>query len=626
MVVQDAGGGRISAVNYGSKDPITKTLQTFAIDLTENPTLADLLDQIRGERVEFDAPDRVAGVILGVERRAQQIGEEKVIEVEYLNLLTDDGLRSVALNQVGRIRIMNESLDAELRQALTILATSHSTDKKTVQLRFDGAGERPVRVGYIQESPVWKTSYRLVVDDDTALLQGWAIVENTSDADWSDVSLTLVSGRPISFLMDLYEPLYVPRPTVVPDLFASLMPQTYDDDLARRAGRRGGGFGGGGQGGQRGKFRDLSQNGVFSEGQAREADAAAPAAAPAMGGRDAQHAFAFTADSMKQAAAAQGGDVGELFQYTIDLPVTLPRQQSAMLPIANQSVDVEKVSIYNPAVHAKHPLNGLRLTNSTGLHLMQGPITVYDDGAYAGDAQIDDLPPDADRLISYALDLNVEVAPEQKPRPEQITQVRFAKGVLQVTRKYSQLRTYRVVNSDDKDRTVLVEHPVTPGWNLVTPEEPAEKTRSLYRFAVNATPAEPAELTVHEELVQSQSVSANNLNQQTVGIYLKSSVTSDAVKQALSEIIKRKIAIEQLNLRNARLAQDVNEIAQDQDRIRKNMGAIDRNSEIYRRYVKKFTDQETDIEKHRAEADRLTVDIAKLSKDLDQYILGLNLE
>ena len=92
-----------------------------------------------------------------------------------------------------------------------------------------------MRVGYIQETPVWKTSYRLVLERrQAALLQGWAIVENPTEEDWNDVRLTLVSGRPISFIMDLYQPLYIPRPVVELELYASLRPQVYEQDLASR--------------------------------------------------------------------------------------------------------------------------------------------------------------------------------------------------------------------------------------------------------------------------------------------------------------------------------------------------------------------------------------------------------
>ena len=84
------------------------------------------------------------------------------------------------------------------------------------------------------ENPIWKTSYRLVLDkekEDKPFLQGWAMVENPTDEDWKDVRMALVSGRPISFQMDLYNPLYVPRPIVEPELFASLRPVAYSGNL-----------------------------------------------------------------------------------------------------------------------------------------------------------------------------------------------------------------------------------------------------------------------------------------------------------------------------------------------------------------------------------------------------------
>ena len=154
-----------------------------------------------------------------------------------LNLLTDDGLRSVPMDTVSRLKLVNEKLDGELKKALALLASGHATDKKAVEISFLGKGERRVRVGYIQETPIWKTTYRLVLSDEKPLIQGWAIVENTSEEDWKDVKLSLVSGRPISFTMDLYQPLYVPRPQEELELYASLRPQVYGQDLAKKDGR-----------------------------------------------------------------------------------------------------------------------------------------------------------------------------------------------------------------------------------------------------------------------------------------------------------------------------------------------------------------------------------------------------
>jgi hypothetical protein len=239
LVLQD-GGGKVGSINYDSPDPIEKTLKSFALDLTYNPSFGQLLNQARGEKVEVTLvqgnaaqPGNLSGTILGMESQRQPHGKDALIDVEMLNLLCSEGVRSVPLSQVLRVRFLNPALESELRRALEVLASRHDSQKKVVSLSFDGEGKRPVRVGYVIENPIWKTSYRLVLQDNgKAFLQGWAVVENTSDDDWKDVRMALVSGRPISFKMDLYQPLFIPRPTVEPDLFASLRPPVFSGDLA----------------------------------------------------------------------------------------------------------------------------------------------------------------------------------------------------------------------------------------------------------------------------------------------------------------------------------------------------------------------------------------------------------
>ena len=109
------------------------------------------------------------------------------------------------------------------------------------------------------------------------------------------------------------------------------------------------------------------------------------------------------------ASAATASKLGDLFQYAIDHPVSLARQKSALLPIVGKDIEGSRVSIYNPAVQAKHPLLGLKFKNTSGSHLSQGPITVYEGSTYAGDARLLDTPPKDERLIAYAVDLATEV-------------------------------------------------------------------------------------------------------------------------------------------------------------------------------------------------------------------------
>ena len=607
MVVQDFDGGQVVAVTYDSRDPVTKTLKSFAVDLTSNPGLGQLLGQIRGERIEVAAPNPVRGLIVGVEKKREKVGEKEIAEVEYLNLLTADGLRSMPLGQVQRIQIANEQLGAELRQALEVLASSHDLQKKTVKLEFDGKGHRRVRVGYIAETPVWKTSYRLSLSETKRpFLQGWAIVENTTDEDWENVKLSLISGRPISFKMDLYEPLYVKRPVVVSELYESLRPQVYEQAIAEPSAKPA-------------EPEEVRQSLGTLGRMAAKRLMPSPAPPPALRAAGVELEQGVT-------SAAQAMEAGELFEYAISTPLSLARQKSALLPIVNEEIEGSKVSIFNERVHAKYPLNGFRLKNSTALHLMQGPVTVFDGGIYAGDARIEDLPPGQERIISHALDLKTEVVPQATPEKEEVVAASLRKGTLLVTRKSVEEKTYQVRNRDQKSKVVLIEHPLRSDWRLVEPGEPAERTRDAYRFKISIDAGSGAQLRVREEKQTQQTVRLIDSGSETIGYYLQAKQVNPKVKEALQKVVTLRDRLDQTAASRGRLDQRIKDITQEQTRLRENMARLAQNSELYNRYVSKLDQQETEIEKLRKEIETLKATEDRQKRELNDYLLGLDLD
>ena len=633
MVLEDLGGGTVSTVSYASRDPLTKTLETFAVNLTGNPSMGQLLGRLRGEAIDVDALAPASGAIVGVEKRAVPVGADKTIEKEFVTILTKDGLRTLPLDSITRIKLVDPRLQSELEKALAVLALGHDNEKKSVTLNFSGKGTRDVRVGYVQQTPIWKTTYRLVLDDvvggNQAMLQGFAIVENTTDNDWKDVSMSLVSGRPISFVMDLYQPLYVPRPEVQQELYASLVPQVYGQDLAG-ANRE---FLAAADGSRKPADNPLVANQMRKRQLAANQLAAAPAGSFAKNESqdlplDQLQGKTRDAKSMFEAAAsvqsmAQGGALGELFRYEIAKPVTIQRQRSAMLPIVGEKVEAEKVAIYDERVMAKHPLTGLRLVNSTKLNLMQGPITVYDGGAYAGDARVEDMAPGSERLLSYAVDLDVEIAPRAVVKPEEIVSVRVEKGTLIASRKLAREKKFDVKNSGDKAVKVLVEYPLESGWKLVKPAKADEVTRDRQRFVVIAQPGKPAVLDVAEEMLVDQRIVITNLDDNAILFYSNAKVTSPDVKKALAEIIRRKREIEQVVREKAASQQEIATVSQEQDRIRQNMQQLDRGSELYTRYVQKFAQQEDRVETLRKEVAQREKQEQEARRALDDFLSQL---
>ena len=613
LVVQDFGGGRVSTVTYGSRDPVTKTLGSFGINLNGNPTLGQILTQVRGEPVEVTAPNPIVGTLLGVEKKTESIGEgsqHRIVEQEYVTLLTEEGFRSLSLANVQRIKLMNSALNTELQQALATLAMNHDAQRKTVSIAFEGTGSRQARVAYLTETPVWKTTYRLVLDEGKQpYLQGWAIVENQTPQDWRNVTLSLVSGRPISFAMDLYQPLYNPRPVIQPELYANLRPQTYGDamdELKPMASAPA----------ARSDMKKERLLGKLAQGFApSRANAAAEATTADM-------AIGSLEEGVASMAMAE--DKGELFEYRIDQPVTLAKHTSALLPIIGQTLQGQKVSLYNQSVNAKHPLNGYRLKNTSALHLMQGPITLFDSGTYAGDARIEDLPPGQDRLISYALDLKTEVESTLVGGTQELATISLKKGTMLISRRLVEDRTYLVNNRDAKAKTVLIEQPYRTGWKLAEPKEPTERTRDMYRFSVAVDPGKSATLRVKETLPIQESILLMESGIDQIVYYQQAKEVSLKVKEALQRVVQLRSKLDDARAQRTRLDQRTAEITAEHGRIRENMQRLQQNSDLYNRYVKKLDQQETELEKLRKEIESLKSTEEEHRRELQHYVMNLD--
>ena len=640
MTVQDLSGGQVGTISYDSLTPVERTLQSFAINLNGNPSFGDILHQARGEKIEVvlqqanaQQPGTLTGTIVGIERKTKAVGQENVVESRQLNLWCADGVRSFALSEVQRVRFLNPIMESEFRQALETLALSRDTQKKAVSLHFTGEGKRKVRVGYVVENPMWKTSYRLVLDKqkkDKPYLQGWAIVENPSDEDWKGVNMALISGRPISFKMDLYSQLFVPRPTVVPELFAGLKPVAYNSAIG-------------------GEINNPStqavDSGLFPHARPELSSPMAitgesvavrgfvdvdgsvigplPKMNPAAMKQRLEEKLTL-ADSVHSMASAS--KLGDFFQYTIDRPVNLSRQKSAMLPIVDKNIDATRLSIYNENTQAKFPLLGLRLKNTSGLHLMQGPITVFEGSLYAGDARILDLQPDEERLISYAVDLGTEVTPVPHAANGKLTQVKIVKGLVYTTTKIRESKDYTITNRNDAERLVLLEHPVRHNFELIDTDKPVETASDVYRFELKVPAGKSKTQTITEEQIVTSTVQFSNTDDRQIKVFLNSTVVSDDVKSALQSTQQKRWKIAETQREIGELQRQLQTIVTDQTRLRENLKAMPTNAKAYQRYLDKFDTQETQIEDYQAKIKKLQGVEHTQQKEFEDFLAALTVE
>jgi hypothetical protein len=326
------------------------------------------------------------------------------------------------------------------------------------------------------------------------------------------------------------------------------------------------------------------------------------------------------------ASAATAQKLGESFQYRIEQPVNLPRQKSALLPIVQHDVEAGRVSVYNPAVHAKYPLLGLRLKNTSGVTLMQGPVTVFDGGVYAGDARIMDLQPNDERLLTYAVDLGTEVEAKSKNPPSRITAIKVQKGVLYSTMKQREEKTYRAVNRSQDDKTLLIEHPYRPQFKLASDLKPAERTRDVYRFEVKLPKGRPAEVTVAEERDVVQTVALTNSDDQQIRFFLQQPVLSTAVREALEKAVGLRTDLAGTQRELQQTERTIGQIEKDQGRLRENLKATPPTSDAYKRYLAKLDSQEADLEKLQTKRDQLQAQEHAQRAAFESYLAGLNVQ
>lgn len=615
LVVWDigSGGSRKSvdaahspSVSYPSEESLDRALKGFRIDLSGSPRIADMLARLRGAELAVDAPDTLSGKIVSVESR--QSGKDGAIQMPWLILETKNGIRAISLNDIVAFRFADPRISEDFDRALALIHSTQDTLRRVLELRLPGSGSRQAALGYVVAAPVWKVSYRLDLSGSAPYLQGWAIVDNPTDQDWNEVSLSLVSGRPVSFQQDLYTPLYLDRPLIPLAIAGAAAPRSFESGLG--------------------------QAGPAAEAYDEEESAARPAPAPMMSRAAAKSLAAppgAGAPSLNQgaAAAAQGAAAGDQFAFTVRGAVTLQRRRSAMLPLVAGAIAGSKVSVFTPGsgdngADPLHPMLGARLANDTGMRLPAGPITVFDGGVYAGDALLDFLPENDKRLIVFGEDLSVNAEVSTSSSQETLA-VTVAKGVMTFSRRTTSTRTYRFQNASAAAKALVVEHPITPGTELAEPASYDEKTPTLYRFNLPLPASGSATLAVKERSPSSERVVLSSLGNDAFLAYASSTELPAAVRDALKKAIELRAKAADADRALADLQSQKEGLTSDESRIRQNLSAVGRDSTQGQQYLKKLGDTEVQIDGLGARIDEARKTAKQAHAAYDSYLASLDL-
>lgn len=721
LTVLDLNGGRITAVGYGSSAPIDRQIGDLRLPIGQKTSLMEFLEAIRGARIELkNGQQSLNGRLLSIERKTRIAGGN-TSEVDFLSILTESGeVRTTELSPAFSVRLLERGLPDKVERYLDLASISREPDTRRMSVSTEGSGERSLFLSYISEVPVWKATYRIVLDSKRPnappLLQGWAIVDNTVGQDWENVQLSLVAGAPQSFIQNLSQPFYSRRPVVPLSEALMMQPQTFQATLipgnAQIAGTV---FDASGAVVQNAAVKAYDLNGnllasVNTDGRGGYSLDSLPAgqvrlevSAPGfkkyihqgvnvgygaptrrdtrleigsvsetitvnaeasllktetgtlsrnvlgsganLGGVDRLNQYTIlrpnsqagglpyapnlnaARSSVETAAVAQ--DLGDLFEYKLKEPISIARNQSAMVPIVQSPISAEKVSVWNDRATPARLQRALWLNNTTGVTLDGGSFNVLEQDTFAGEGIFDNIRPNERRLVSYAVDLALNASSRNSTEQQRVTRVRVNKGVLIQESEMREIKTYTFRNEDTAPRTVIVEHPVRAGYSLRGDTKPEETTAQWMRFRLEVGSKQTASLKVEEGRPLEASFQISMLGKDQVALFVKERSISPAVEEALGGVFRQSSAVEGLEEQQQVREDETHKIYDDQQRIRENLKALTDSANekaLVQRYTKQLDDQENRLDALRRESAQIQTQIDAANQALEKTIQSLSFD
>ncbi len=571
----DWGEGQVLGVDYATPKRREALLEGCSVRLGDRRSLRDLLVSLRGRRVvvHLDQAEQLSGTLVGLD----EPDAAQPLATALVSLLAGDGdgVKIVPLQRVQGVEIVDARGAADLRFFLQTSLMQEAYRQVTIRLT---PGEHDLSVSYIAPAPTWRVSYRLVLrggdsagdEDPTALLLGWGIFDNQLEEDLEGISLSLMAGMPISFVYDLYTPFTPQRPIV---------------------------------GRAEAQAREAAAPVAFEGAMAPEVGMGAGIGAGVGMMMPAPPSRAMTSEALERATqvSTQGETLGELFQYTIQTPVTVGRGQSAMVPIVSADLPYQKALIYSATEGMIHPVATLRLKNDTGLTLERGPTTVIDQvrgaGVYAGEAVLPFTAPGGEIMVPYAVELGCKIHASKESSYETHS-VRMAHAYMYFDAWDIQRHTYQLSNSTDTPLTILVEHPRTARYEIFDTITPKECTDKVWRFEMTVSPQGETTLEVQERRLVHRKEEVRKQSHQALRRYMQQGLMERAAYDRVVKLLMLYDTIEDYEARLKALDAERAKVYEAQTQIQGNMSALShagKEGELRTHYVEQLEATEAQL-------------------------------
>ncbi|MBY9009926.1 MAG: hypothetical protein KGD74_08690 [Candidatus Lokiarchaeota archaeon] len=626
FVLDTSEKGYISSISYDAALETSQLLKSIMLNIPDRGSLSSLITQIKGADVKLTVTGgkTVIGTIIGIEEIEKMNKNEKTTENMLILLQENNEISQFNFSDFKSFDILNDDIKKDLKFFLDTVISGKKKDAKKITINCESGGdheiERIIFVYYIRESPIWKTSYRLIMSKEQAqeekcLLSGWSLIENTTNQDWENVELSLVAGMPVSFKYEFYRPIFIQRPVIRPPKVLSVKPTEIEEGLVME------------------DYGEYEMDALEAAPMAmrkktkmerRGMPPPAPAGAVGFGGMKSVMSDAALLDKVKSQTQVQTKDLGELFEYNISNLVTIKRKQSALVPILTEVIKARRVLLYNKNEYDKNPNACLEITNNTNLTLERGPVTIIYDDNLAGEAIIPFLNKEDTRLLNYAVEQAVLIMHEAKTESLSVHKITIGSGYSYEYYYTNQMTTYKIKNKTSEEKELYLDHPKTYGYKFIEKPVDPEETTNYWRFKITLKPKDAIIFKLKE---QREDYSSNYLRNwsrddilKRVGFYVKQKFINEKLENQLKEIAELIQDLNQKKRERSKLVEERNQMSDEQARLRENISVLGEDTQsitLKERYVKKLNDQESRFEIISVETNKLTQEIDSLDKKIE---------
>ena len=620
FVLDTSEKGYISSISYDAALDTSQLLKSIMLDIPDMDSFSSFITQIKGANVSMTIKGGkiLSGTIMGIEQIEKLSKDEKIAEKQLILLEDENGISKINFDEIKSLDILNEDLKKDLKFFLDTVVSGKKKDAKKIMINCESGGNdavnRNIYVSYIRESPIWKTSYRLIMSKEQALeekslLSGWGLIENTTNQDWEKIELSLVAGMPVSFKYEFYRPIFMDRPIIRPPKALSARPTEIEEGLEME------------------KYANFAMAEAEPVGAAMKAKARKmasrapppPVGAPGgrflakMGGMDDEALM----DKVKSQTQTQTKELGELFEYNISNPVTIKRKQSALVPILTESIKAKRVLQYNKNENDKNPNACLEITNNTQLTLERGPVTIIYDDNLAGEAIIPFLNKGDTRLLNYAVEQAVIINHESKTENLSVHKVTIGSGY-SYEYYFTNLETiYKIKNKNTEEKELYLDHPKNYNYKFIEKPLEPEETANFWRFKIKLKPNDAINFKLKEQRENYTSNYLWNWSKdeilKRVGFYITHKFIDQTIETKMKEIAELMQSLQDITSSRNKLNEEKNLMTDEQARLRENISVLGDDNQsmtLKERYIKKLSDQESRFEE-------ISINVKKLEKEID---------